>query len=441
MKYYLPIATCAVLIVLLLYQVIVPPSIVSAKDRVQNGMIAEINIDGKKRSEIEALLAAEVTKWKEDDIVVQGSTAKIVIPSNYIKFDIKKTVNHYISTSSTPWYNFLGNNKKIQLPLEVSVDEKIVELLKEAPLFFIDETIEAIIAHAGTLQQGPVKAREVALSKDLLSRIAFETQEVAVNVTGLTQIVRTLDETTLLDGESLSFLGKLSEVDGFYSKETANFIASTLYSAVLKSEMDILERHSQHSVPTYLVAGIEVEVDAARKRDFAFVNHTNRPVQIYAFVKDGQLVIELYSFKSNAKVGYDVSTTEIIKPRTIYRRTPELAAGQERVLEEGKNGLRVQVEKRITDGANEKEVVISRDFYPAKDTVILVSSLSPSVSVITPDPTTLQSEETSTGNQTTQVTDGEQIEDDESVLIEKDALIPEVGTYDKGGNLITSDSE
>lgn len=381
MKYYYPIVTWGVLIVFLLYQVIAPPSIASAKGDLLNGSIAGINVEGKKISEIEALLATEVTAWKESDLVVQGTTAKIVIPSSYIQFDIKNTAKQYISESSKPWYNFLGGDKKVQLPLQVSVDEKIYEVLKEAPLFFVDETIEAIRNHGRYLQTGPVEAQEVELTKDLLSRISFETQEVVVSENGLLPIINAVNDTTLLNGESFSFLEKLTEIDSLYNEETANFVASTLYSAVLKSEMAIQERHSQHQLPDYLVPGIEVKVDAKRKQDFAFINNTNRPVMIEAFIKEERLVIELYSFESEMKVAYDASKLEVVQPRTIYRLTPTLAAGQEKVLEEGKNGLRVQVKRQLPGGEIE---VVSRDFYPPTDKVILVSTQTPPVSMVIP---------------------------------------------------------
>ncbi len=424
-----------------LYQVFTPSSIVSAKGNAENGSIATINLDGKKKSEIESLLALEVAKWKENDIIVQGTTAKIVIPSNYVQFDIKKTVKHYVSASSKPWYNILGSANKIQLPLEITIDEEVNELLKGNPLFFVDETIKAIEDHAGYLKQGPVQAKEVALSKKLLERIAFEIQDVKANVNGLSQISHTLNETTLLNGEQFSFLQKLKEADSVYNDDTANFIASTLYSAVLNSEIEILERHSQNRIPDYLVPGVEVKVDANRNQDFSFVNNTNRPIIIYATIKDERLLIELYSLKSDNVVTYDVSNIENVKPRTIYRLTSTLSPGQEKVLEEGKDGLRVQVNKKISGGSFDKDVVISRDFYPPKNKVVLVSSIPTLVSPIVQNPNAGSGSATSQvdTNNTKPANPITEDEDGNTVRHEGAVLIPEGATYDKGGNVITSD--
>lgn len=451
MKYYYPIIKWGVLIVFLMYQLVIPPSIASAQGDLLNRTIAGIDVDGKKASDIESQLASEVERWKENDIIVQASTGRIIIPSNYINFDIKDTVKQYIEASSKPWYLFLASEPTIQLALKVSVDDRIYEALNEAPLFIVDETIEAILLHAGYLQQGPVEALEVPLTKDLLTRISFETQEMTVNITGLSQMVLALNDTTLLNGESFSFLEKLTEADSFYNNETANFVASTLYSAVLKSEMDIQERHSQHSVPNYLAPGIEVKVDAKRKQDFAFVNNSNRPVIIYASTEDNRLLIELYSFKSEAEVTYTVSKKEIVTPRTVYRLTSTLPAGQEEVLEQGKDGVRVEVSKRLSIGSDFKDQIISRDFYPPTDTVIAVSSLTPPVSLVVPgDGIPIESQDDSTvepeqGSQTTPgkeapVAEG-QTKDEVTFTDENGKPIPEGATYDKGGNLITSDPQ
>ena len=118
------------------------------------------------------------------------------------------------------------------------------------------------------LKTGPVEATEVALSKDNLERISFEIQDVSVDGTGITAIAEALNDTTIVNDEQFSFLKTLEEVNELYSEETANFVASTLYSAVLQTDLTILERHSQNSLPKYLQPGIEAKVNKARVTGF-----------------------------------------------------------------------------------------------------------------------------------------------------------------------------
>ncbi len=95
-------------------------------------------------------------KWKSNDLIVEGTTAKISIPGSYFTFDINKTVDQFIALTETPWYKFWEDTKNTQLPIEVVLNENIKELLKEAPLFYVDETVNSIMQHAQLLKTGPV---------------------------------------------------------------------------------------------------------------------------------------------------------------------------------------------------------------------------------------------------------------------------------------------
>ncbi len=419
------------------------PSVL-AKDDSGNGTIAGIEIGKQKKSEMKSHIASEIVKWKEKDVEVEGTTAKVTIPSDLIHFDIDKTVEHYISASSTPWYNFWRKGKKTQVPIEVTVDEQVYELLGEIPYFYVDETVEAIREHAGFLRDGAVQAKEIPLTQEDMGRISFEIQEVVVDGHGISQIVDVLNETTILSGETFSFLEQLREVKSFFSDETANFVASTLYSAVLQSELEIQERHSQNVLPAYLQPGIEVKVNDRRKQDFSFVNRTNRPFLLTASLQEGRLKVELYSFKPAYEAAVDVRQGEAIKPRTIYRLTPSLAAGQERLLAQGEDGLSVKVYKKLTETGSpyEEDILISQDFYPPKNKVVLVSSLEPSG-------TPPEGNSSSTETPSTQP-DGEEDDphsnrsnnpnDQPSEHENEDELTDIEEIYDKGGNLIKPDA-
>ncbi|MBO1915070.1 hypothetical protein J4G37_60865, partial [Microvirga sp. 3-52] len=99
------------------------------------------------------------------------ATGKISVPGSYFTFDISKTVDQFITLTETPWYKFWADDKSTQLPIDVVIDENINELLKEAPLFYVEETIHSIMEHAEFLKEGSVAATEVSLSIDNLERV------------------------------------------------------------------------------------------------------------------------------------------------------------------------------------------------------------------------------------------------------------------------------
>ncbi|MHA6259335.1 VanW family protein [Sporosarcina sp. CAU 1771] len=448
LKYFFPIITWSILALVLIAQVLNPSSAVLAQSESTKGQIAGIEIESTKKSEILAQVVTEVEKWKQNDIIIHGTTAKISMPSSYIDFDITKTVDHYMAITTKPWYKFWGGEANAQILLELTLSNEVEEALKEAPLFYVEETLSAIQTHSSFLKYGAIEPVEVPLTKDVMDRISFEVQEVKVNASGLPQIVEALNDTTVLNGETFSLLAILENSNTTYNDETANFVASTLYSTVLQSELSIKERHSQNKVPNYLQLGVEAKVDSKRNQDFAFVNNTNRPVSIYSTLDGGRLSIELYSLQSDTIVTIKVMNQELISPRTIQRLTPNLAVGQEKVEEDGANGYRVQVYRSITNGSYEKDELISRDFYPPKNKVVLVSSLEPLVSQSGPDGSTndatTNTPGTTTGGNTDTNANGDSTnntgETNNDNNTEKDDNESVVKEYDKGGNLITSDS-
>ncbi len=421
----------------------------SAKDGFPIATIAGIEITDTKKAAIQSQVASEVEKWKSNDVIVEGATAKISIPGSYFTFDINETVDQFIALTETPWYKFWEDTKSTQLPIDVVIDENIKELLKEAPLFYIDETVNSIMEHAQLLKVGSVEATEVEISKDNLDRIAFEIQDVSVDGTGIKAIAEAMDETKIVNDEQFSFIKALEEVSEFYSEETANFVASTLYSAVLQTDLTILERHSQNAIPSYLQPGIEAKVNQARAQDFKFINKTESPFIISASLREGKLIVELYSFKSKYEITYYVSDKEHVKPRTIYRLSAKLPIGQEKVLEKGQDGLRIQVYRKISelDSSYEDDELISRDFYPPKNKVVLVSSEKPEESATSEESTdSIVDDEDSGENQSKVPADDETKTGDNDKTNtssnKKDSNDKkESKQYDKGGNLITSDEK
>ena len=85
-----------------------------------------------------------------------------------------KQLDQFIALTETPWYKFWEDTDNTQLPIEVVLNENIKEFLKEAPLFYVDETVNSIMQHAQLLKTDPVVATEEALSKDNLERISLK---------------------------------------------------------------------------------------------------------------------------------------------------------------------------------------------------------------------------------------------------------------------------
>ena len=63
-----------------------------------------------------------------------------------------------------------------------------------------------------------------------------------------------------------------------------------------------------------------------------------------------------------------------IKPKIIYRYAANLGLNQQKIIQEGKEGLRVIVYRSITENGSSREELIGRDYYPPVNRIVLKSS-------------------------------------------------------------------
>ncbi|AOV07596.1 VanW family protein [Sporosarcina ureilytica] len=435
---YIVSSVIGVLIVFLFYQSIFSFSTASAQNDNANSTIAGINITVDKELDIQALLASEIQQWKEQPLIVQGQSAIVEVPTQYIQFDITETVGKYMQAIKNPWYKPWAKVPGVHIPLDVTLSDELKTAFINAPLFNVDETIEAIREHASELKTTPVVAEEISFSKDMMKRVSFEIQEIHGNSAKLSSLATELNETTIMAGETFSFLNTFNDDLILRDEESVNFFASVLYSVVLQAYTSIQERHSQHNIPNYLQPGIEVEVSERLQRDFAFENEGQSPMIFVASVENGRLLIELYALENNLDISYSVKKIEV-KPRTIYRLSPDLQVGEEKVLQNGSSGYRVAVYKKIADQASyEAEQQISRDFYPPQHRIVLVSSKEE-----LEDTAEIENEEQGSNIEANKdsnhnTIDDKQDKDNDGV---KDSTSNKEVKYDKGGNIITDQEE
>lgn len=92
----------SILLTLALCHIIFTPTIVLAENESQSSTITGIEIVGKKTADIQSEIASHISEWKKQDIVIQGMTAEIMIPADAIQFDVRKTVDHFLTATSKP---------------------------------------------------------------------------------------------------------------------------------------------------------------------------------------------------------------------------------------------------------------------------------------------------------------------------------------------------
>ena len=203
----------------------------------------------------------------------------------------------------------------------------------------------------------------------------------------------TISGTCLQPGEEFSFnavVGKRTAAAGYkkagvyVSGELGEEIgggicqvATTLFNAAVKADLEITERH-QHSRPvTYVDKGKDATVSWGLQ-DLKFVNSQDEPIYIVAYVNsDKRVKVHIFGKLRTDGVKIEVvpQITEISNPGSdTYRYVDDLPTGETRVKDKARKGYKVNTYKIFYDAAGnpiEKEFLCYSS-YAAKGAIIEV---------------------------------------------------------------------
>ncbi|HAU31094.1 MAG: VanW family protein [Desulfotomaculum sp. 46_296] len=124
-------------------------------------------------------------------------------------------------------------------------------------------------------------------------------------------------------------------------------VSTTLYNAIILSNLEILER-TNHSLPIpYVPIGRDATVVYGLS-DLRFRNNTESFIYIRSFVSGGYLTFKIYG-NTDYKLPVSISTkiVKVFEPKTILKDDPNLKKGEQVVKQQGSKGYEV-VANRIT---------------------------------------------------------------------------------------------
>ncbi|SRR5579884_3431878 len=152
-------------------------------------------------------------------------------------------------------------------------------------------------------------------------------------------------------------------------------VSSTLYNAVLLSDLKIVRR-SHHAFPVhYLPAGRDATV-VDGSLDFQFQNNTDAPIYIAASARGGRLSFRIFGKKQPGRsVSIELANHSVQPAPTELRSDPTLPAGRRVVKDRGHRGHRVTVYRIVREnGRVVRRELISRDRYRPYPAIILVGT-------------------------------------------------------------------
>ncbi|MFC7685218.1 VanW family protein [Ureibacillus sp. GCM10028918] len=428
----------------------------ASADESDNGStIAGVKVSGLDENEMKEALQQAVNTWVSESIVVSDGEQEVLVDPSQFIFNLESTVEQYQTTVDKPWFAFWESDQVVHLPIQITVPEELINSLTVVSSWDAEATLNSIITQASYLKEHEIAAVQNDMTQIENERIALSIETIPNQAEDISDIVNFLNETVVYPGETFSFITKVGESNA--NNEAKNFVASLLYDAVLNTEFQIVERHSQEKIPTYLEPGINARVNIQYNEDLQFLNSSTNAVKINASVEGSDLKLEIYSNEKSKEVLVQTHKEEI-SPRIINRYSEGLAVGQEQLVQEGEKGERVIVTRIISESGNRTEEQISRDYYAPTNRIVLISAQQPEQTGTTDftgttDENGKQIENTETPGITnpdvnTDLNGNQNQDSDTQIDLDNNGLpdvpttdgeeeLPEGSYYDKGGNLIT----
>lgn len=143
--------------------------------------------------------------------------------------------------------------------------------------------------------------------------------------------------------------------------------STTLYGAVMRADLEIVERAPHSIKSSYTPIGTDATVNYPYS-DFKFRNNKDTPVFITRYIKGGRLHVEIYGKQSSEYdeidiISYEVSRTEVPQYKVV--KDPNLYEGETVIEYESRPGIKaVSYRVYYKDGKEIKRVKEATSNYP-----------------------------------------------------------------------------
>lgn len=153
-------------------------------------------------------------------------------------------------------------------------------------------------------------------------------------------------------------------------------VTTTLYNAVLRAELDVTYRKNHSMMVNYVSPGMDAMVSPQDNADFTFVNSSNHPIYIEAYITGDRICINIWGVEQRAENRSVKFRTEILSvswPSTLYNvvvNDTECQTGEVRV--NYKHKVETEVHPAVScvsykqvyiDGQLVEETELNRDTY------------------------------------------------------------------------------
>jgi len=246
----------------------------------------------------------------------------------------------------------------------------------------------------------PIVEKPAAVTTEAVQALAFDTVigefttkfSVAEKnrTANLTKAAMTMDRKVIRPGETFSFnatTGPRNHETGYkdalviindeYVQGPGGGVcqvSSTLYNAILLSNLQIVERFPHAIAISYIPQGQDATVNYPNI-DLKFKNTTANFLYLRTEIKGGALTFRILGKKSDQSVRIEPQVEKEMNFETEKRLDPKMASGRTVQEQAGSKGMIVNTWKILRDGkGNETKQLLSRDVYAPAKRILRVGS-------------------------------------------------------------------
>lgn len=242
--------------------------------------------------------------------------------------------------------------------------------------------VEAVVV----LEQPTVTKEEASRCKDKLG--SFTTTFNAASISrskNVANAARLINGHVVYPGQTFSVhdtISPLTEENGYYDAPSYSNgqvvdsvgggvcqVSTTLYNAVLRAELEIVERSPHSMLVTYVKPSMDAAI-AGDYKDFKFRNNTDVPVYIEGGTYSGNIYFNVYgeeTRKKGRRVTFESETIETIQPgadKVTY--DPTKPASYFTVTQEAHQGCRAVLWKIVTENGKTQKTQVNSSTYNAE---------------------------------------------------------------------------
>lgn len=291
------------------------------------------------------------------------------------------------------------NNKMHITPEVVGRSADMTEI--EDKIEALTEGAEIVLAITKTFPEVTAESLTKELFSSELASYSSTYSTSAVNRSfNVSRAANSVNGTILMPGEVFSYnetIGNPSLANGYKiasvyenGRQTEGVgggvcqVSSTLYSAALYANLEIVERRSHSLTVAYVPKGQDATVSYG-VLDFKFRNSTENPIKIEASAVGGVCRVKILGTKPQVeqKVQIVNTTVSTISPTTTETPDSTLPEGTRKTVTSGKSGYVVDSVRIVTENGKEvKREQLTRSSYKAVAKEVLVGTKA----VTTPAP-------------------------------------------------------